>query len=947
MVDNGIPKRRRRRFATSMVPVCLAGAVLVAGCSSHTPAQRVQQAQQAYQKHDYHAAEVQLKSLLQDHPDNGAAWALLGHTSLATRQYDDAIHQFKKARANGQPAAAVALPLGRALVASGQYQQALDALQVEGSDTPDHVRALVASLRGDAQAGLGNRDKAAHAYAAALAIEPALPDALQGKARLALHSGDMQGAHAALAKAVAAHPDDVGSLVLLGQVDYQSNRCNQAIAKISHAMEVGRGEMSGSEQQSARALLADCQLRTGDAKGAQQNIDAILAANQNNPFGNYLQALMDIRQGAYQDAANHVQATLNVDPNNLRSMTLMAWIRIAENRPQDAQPFLTRVLARAPDDMAALRLQAGLWMAQNRGAQAQDLLQQAYHRHPDQPGLHQALSDVASQLKQAQNGDTSGGIDNVSLQLDLARSLAGMGSQAAAQAVLSKIQPKTDAQRREVESAQVRIALATGNRRGAVQRAESLAESHPDDAALQVLLAQSYIAAGGFDKAGQVLARAHRSHPDDAGVIRAQAQLAAQRGHYDEAVQALVPLQQAHPDNSDLTLALAGLYARAGQPSKGIDLLQTAVKRAPDSDTLNQALARAYLSNGQIDSGLELIRARLKTSDDAPAWLHLEGVAQLMNGDTRTGLATLAEAADKAPDQPELGLDVAKAELVSGHTDKAIERLQQLRRQSPDFWPAAGFLALAQAGEGHVDAALAQATDLRQAGHTFDADVLDGDILRTAGRFQQAEAAYAKAYQSRPSARLATAEFNARRAGRMADPAQPLEQWLARAPGDADVALLLASWYQQNGQANKAITLYKKVLAAHPGAVVALNNLALLNATTDPSQAIAYARKAHQAAPDSAAVTDTLGWLLVGQGQLDSGIDLLNAADQAVEGKHPEIRFHLGAALAKRAQNEDKSRAETLLKQALTEGLSGDDASRAHVLINDLKAKEPSEDKAG
>src|SRR5699024_10351900 len=131
-----------------------------------------------------------------------------------------------------------------------------------------------------------------------------------------------------------------------------------------------------------------------------------------------------------------------------------------------------------------------------------------------------------------------------------------------------------------------------------------------------------------------------------------------------------------------------------------------------------------------------------KESGNVAVWLHLQGVAQLLNGQSDAGLKALTQAADKAPDQPGLRLDVAKAALLYGKVDAATEQLDVLRQKFPDFSPAAGLLALVQAHSGNVDAALDQVADLRNAGKAFDADVLEGDVLKVAGRFKQAEKAY-------------------------------------------------------------------------------------------------------------------------------------------------------------------------------------------------------------
>lgn len=944
MSERNPHKKRPNWLVTCVVSVCLTSVIFAAGCSS--PEQQVSKAQKAYQQHDYHAAEVYLKSVLRKHSDNGKAWALLGHTSLARHQYKDAIHQFDKAQDNGQTT--LSLPLGRALVADGQYKQALKVLQSGNKNVPGHTRALITSLRGDAQLGLGHPDQAAKAYASALSIKPGLADALEGQARLALKRGDTDGAQTVLTQAVSAHPDHASSLMLLGQLNYRANRCDKAIKHLSHAVWSGDGSISGSQQLHGLALLAVCQLRKGKAKAAQKNIDVILKADQNNPLGNYLQALMDIRQGQYRQAANHLQATLNVAPHNLRSMTLMAWVRIAQGHPDKAQIYLTQVLKRAPDNMTALRLQAGLWVAENQGDRARDLLEKAYQRHPAQPGLHKALSAVMSDLKRHHSeSEQGGGINDVMLQLDLVRSLAQAGSDAAAQTVLAKIQPKTDAEQRAVETTRVRIALASGDGEGAIQSAESLTQDNPDDSGAWTLLAQSYAAAGRYDEAADVLGDAHKANPDDAAIVRAQARLAVRRGHYKQAIDVLAPLQQAHPDDTGVTLSLAGLYARAGKTSEGIRLLQSAVSRKPKSDTLNRALARAYLSNGRADKAMPLIQKRLKASGGAAGWLHLQGVAQLLAGQTDAGLQSLEKAADKAPDQPKLGLDVAKADWSHGKSDAAIERLQQLRQKSPDFWAAAGFLALLQADAGNLDAAFEQVSDLRDAGHAFDADVLEGDVQRVAGRFKQADAAYAKAYQRKPSRRLAMERFKTRRVGHLDDPAKPLEQWLADTPGDTATKLRLAGWHQQNNQPEQAAELYKKVLSDHPETIVALNNLALIDAEDDPRQAIAYAKKAHDKAPDSAAVADTLGWLLVSQGQLGAGIDLLEEADQKTGKANAEIQFHLGAALAERGRTKDKERSKKLLNNAISSGLTKKDISRARDILKRLGQNSEADDKMG
>ena len=62
------------------------------------------------------------------------------------------------------------------------------------------------------------------------------------------------------------------------------------------------------------------------------------------------------------------------------------------------------------------------------------------------------------------------------------------------------------------------------------------------------------------------------------------------------------------------------------------------------------------------------------------------------------------------------------------------------------------------------------------------------------------------------------------------------------------------------------------------------------------ASAIGYAEKAYEIAPGSAEVMDTLGWLLVGKGDVTRGTTLLRQATSASP-RNLEARLHLAKAL--------------------------------------------------
>ena len=112
----------------------------------------------------------------------------------------------------------------------------------------------------------------------------------------------------------------------------------------------------------------------------------------------------------------------------------------------------------------------------------------------------------------------------------------------------------------------------------------------------------------------------------------------------------------------------------------------------------------------------------------------------------------------------------------------------------------------------------------------------------------------------------------------------------------------MAAAYLQAGHNKKAVEQYQLVLETDPKNVRALNDLAWLYQQEKDPRALATAEKGYQIEPDNPRITDTLGWILLQQGETARGLGLLQ---KAVE-KDPvstELRYHLAVALMKSGDN--------------------------------------------
>jgi len=114
---------------------------------------------------------------------------------------------------------------------------------------------------------------------------------------------------------------------------------------------------------------------------------------------------------------------------------------------------------------------------------------------------------------------------------------------------------------------------------------------------------------------------------------------------------------------------------------------------------------------------------------------------------------------------------------------------------------------------------------------------------------------------------------------------------------------VLAEQLGARGQTAAAVKQYETVLQRAPNSLVALNNLAVIYQQQKDPRALGLATKAYAAAPGQPLIADTYGWLLVDQGKLDEGIEVLRKA-AATPGATPEVRYHLAAALARDGQRD-------------------------------------------
>jgi tetratricopeptide (TPR) repeat protein len=131
-----------------------------------------------------------------------------------------------------------------------------------------------------------------------------------------------------------------------------------------------------------------------------------------------------------------------------------------------------------------------------------------------------------------------------------------------------------------------------------------------------------------------------------------------------------------------------------------------------------------------------------------------------------------------------------------------------------------------------------------------------------------------------------------------------------------------------------AIEQYRRVLGSAPENVRALNGIAYQLAEYQrlPGEALRFAEKAAEIAPDDDAVKDTIGWVLYRKGVYDTAIHHLRSA--AANDKLVVAKYHLAMAYLKAGQSD---LGEQTLKAALKLDPTLTEAAEAKQILAEAK----------
>lgn len=915
---------------------------LLAACGGDSPASLVKSARDYLAKGDTNAAVIQLRNALQKAPDNAEARYLLGTALTGRRDPAGAVKELRKALQLGYPKDDALPALALALIDDGDAKE----LVAEFGDTtlgsPDAQAAFKTTI-GNALLSLGKSKEAETAFNAALAAKGDYADALLGIAMLRAGSGDLEGAKK-IVDAVVAQPHAAPEASLFQAKILVAERQPEAARAVVEKMLETKPDYLP-----ARYLLTSLLIDKGDLDQASAQVDAIKKISSQDRRGYYFEALIAYRRGDLPAARAAIQQVLKGGVEHVPSLLLAGQIEFRAKQFNQAEDYLRRALKGSPDMPYAQHLLAATYLRLGNPARALELLQPALGRGTGDPQLmtvageaYLAVGDVAKAAQyfaQATAQDPKNAV--VRTQLGLVRYAEGDTEGAlrdleAASAMDPNVSPADLALIANlIRQKQLDQALAAVGR---------LEQKKPNSPLVYNVKGLIYLAKRDIGNARTNFERALQIQPDFLPAVANLAQLDRIEKKPDVARKRYEAVLEKEPKNEQALLGLVNLLqSLGGDPNEIESLLKKAVIANPQSIDVRVALVTFYGRRGDSKQALLAAQDAMAALPNDPRTLQLLGMVQQAAGDTTLAVGTFNKLVTAEPGAVEPLMRLAGALVALKDYDKAIDKLREALKIKPDLYDASRDIVAVYIMSGRTDQALLEikAIQRRQPGD-MRGYALEGDFWGGQKKWQEAEAAFRAAQKRAPDDGMIAVKLHATmtNGGKPTAAGLVVDKWLQDHPKDVIVRNYLGENAMRKLDYKTAARQYQAMVALQPDNPVFLNNLAWVAGEVGDPKALSYAEKAEALAPANPDVLDTLGMLMVKQGDVAQGLGKVQKAVQLAPNK-AEFRLHLAETLIKAGDKVAARKELESLAQASSQA-AGQSATDAKDRTVEQKSLQPS-----
>lgn len=583
---------------------------------------------------DYRAAVIQLKNALQQDSKHLPSRILLGRSYLASEFPVQAEAEFLQARKLGADMRTVDPLLAETFLQLGKFQSVLDEIAIDPNSTVEASKLRV--FKGKAYLGLNEPDRAMWEFVEASRLNPREAGALMGQAQVHLNAGELPQARKLLADARSIEPDNPEFWLLKSQISQREGNPEIAVDELSRFLESKPGD---SNARSSRAsLLTD--LNRLDA--AQADIDILQASKRIDPFVDYLQAKINFHKGDSETARKSLALagdTLDrIAPEQLESserlLLLAGSVQFSAGHLEKSSDYLRKLLHKWPENSAARKIMAKVLLAQNQPDNAEKMILPLLEQSPQDP---------------------------------LVKLLSGQ------------------------------IYLMKGDHAAAARVFEKLAFDRPNDAQLQINLAQSLIGTNQIGPAIEALGGVDRQGEQGVAAGIMLTVLNMQQGKFDEAISAVQQVIEIEPDNLSAISLLGSAKLAGGDFAGAREAFGHALDLNPDFLAAKLNLGKVDAREGKLEQARERYQKMLDENPGQREILTAYSDLEALLGNFDEAIRWREKLRSFQPMEIQSNLELAQLYLNSGKPRQALEVVRGLYTNHPDDYRVRLALAVCQA----------------------------------------------------------------------------------------------------------------------------------------------------------------------------------------------------------------------------------------------------------
>ncbi len=863
----------------------------------------MQDARDSLTQGENQAAIIQLKNQLKNNPKDAQARYLLGTTYLSTGQVDAAEKELNKAYRLNAENSQFTLAYAEILLLKREYKQVTELLNQPFSDKADEQQRQI--YQAYAYLGLGQRDDAEKIFTE---LEQTLQDVqiYHGLALLAWEKSDIESASQWIEKALLQEPDNRKALQLKAKIANIEKKHADALTIYDELIKQYPNDLQLYIERAATLMLL------GKLQDAEKDIQQVLKEAANFPKANYLLAQIKIQEGDFAAAQRAAQLVLNYVPKHTPSMLILGFINLQQSHFNQAEKYIIQYLSTNPDNINAQNMLANVYLRQGKADQALLLLEtiseEVRERSP------QLLTTMGSAYL---------------LQGDHEKAIAVL-TQARA------LSPESEIIQQRLIAGQYH----SGDIDNAIFGLEAMLEHGQSSAKDNYLLIVSYLQKQQFSKAEAQLKEFIKQSPEDPQLYHFLAIVEKNKGYESRSKAAYEQALQLDENFIPAYLGLAQLSIEKQQLEQAKGYLNEVIR-------IDQQYAKAYIllagiakiENNPREIENQLLRGVENASDNVEAKITMAAALEKWYIRQKQAEKLLPLAQQLVISHPEnkgaLSI-LAAAEIASNNERNAELTLEKIINLDDTDTRHRLLLAniLARQPDRKSDVITLMDAVIKLNPGNSESIIMKADYQLKIQHYQQALENYQLAYniQADNKVLIVITEILLFQ-GQEDEAVKFLQEELEKDGQNLAAHFKLASIYQQSNRPDKAIEHYLTMLEIRPDNTLALNNLAWIYAQQDNPEAISMAKKAYENAPDSAAIADTYGYILLNQGKLEAAINILEEAARNTP-EVLDIQYHLAKAYY---LNYEEPKAKIIIDAILSKDKNFSEKENAKNLQGKLK----------